>query len=144
MTAKIRGDILTLHERAQVAKDILELLRKPGGTKNFAVVQGYIPKKMEKKFKDTTSKWMSVVEDVSDPELVKKKPTLFDNKIFVRTFEVITQSQGIPKRGESDPTPMIALMWPIFYGLMFADVGSRIVTNGIRSSFQTERTRKSF
>ena len=69
---------------------------------------------MEKKFKDVTSKWMSVVEDVSDPELVKKTPTLFDNKIFVRTFEVITQSQGIPKKGESDPTPMIALMWPIF------------------------------
>ena len=136
MTAKIRGEILTLHERAQVAKDILELLRKPGGTKNFAVIQGYIPKKMEKKFKDTTEKWMSVVEDVSDPELVKKKPTLFDNKIFVRTFEVITQSQGIPKRGESDPTPMIALMWPIFYGLMFADVGHGLLLMGLGLVFK--------
>ena len=136
MTSKIRGDILTLHERAQVAKDILELLRKPGGTKNFAVIQGYIPKKMEKKFKDTTGKWMSVVEDVSDPELVKKKPTLFDNKIFVRTFEVITQSQGIPKRGESDPTPMIALMWPIFYGLMFADVGHGLLLMGLGLVFK--------
>ena len=136
MTAKIRGEILTLHERAQVAKDILELLRKPGGTKNFAVVQGYIPKKMEKKFKDTTGKWMSIVEDVSDPELVKKKPTLFDNKIFVRTFEVITQSQGIPKRGESDPTPMIALMWPIFYGLMFADVGHGLLLMGLGLVFK--------
>ena len=136
MTAKIRGEILTLHERAQVAKDILELLRKPGGTKNFAVIQGYIPKKMEKKFKDTTSKWMSVVEDVSDPELVKKKPTLFDNKIFVRTFEVITQSQGIPKRGESDPTPMIALMWPIFYGLMFADLGHGLLLMGLGLVFK--------
>ena len=136
MTSKIRGDILTLHERAQVAKDILELLRKPGGTKNFAVIQGYIPKKMEKKFKDTTSKWMSVVEDVSDPELVKKKPTLFDNKIFVRTFEVITQSQGIPKRGESDPTPMIALMWPIFYGLMFADLGHGLLLMGLGLVFK--------
>ena len=136
MTSKIRGDILTLHERAQVAKDILELLRKPGGTKNFAVIQGYIPKKMEKKFKDTTEKWMSVVEDVSDPELVKKKPTLFDNKIFVRTFEVITQSQGIPKKGESDPTPMIALMWPIFYGLMFADVGHGLLLMGLGLVFK--------
>ena len=136
MTSKIRGDILTLHERAQVAKDILEILRKPGGTKNFAVVQGYIPKKMEKKFKDTTGKWMSIVEDVSDPELVKKKPTLFDNKIFVRTFEVITQSQGIPKRGESDPTPMIALMWPIFYGLMFADVGHGLLLMGLGLVFK--------
>ncbi|MDC0199930.1 ATPase [Candidatus Nitrosopelagicus sp.] len=136
MTVKIRGDILTLHERAQVAKDILELLRKPGGTKNFAVIQGYIPKKMEKKFKDTTSKWMSVVEDVSDPELVKKTPTLFDNKIFVRTFEVITQSQGIPKKGEADPTPMIALMWPIFYGLMFADVGHGFLLMGLGLVFK--------
>ena len=136
MTSKIRGDILTLHERAQVAKDVLELLRKPGGTKNFAVVQGYIPKKMEKKFKDTTGKWMSIVEDVSDPELVKKKPTLFDNKIFVRTFEVITQSQGIPKRGESDPTPMIALMWPIFYGLMFADLGHGLLLMGLGLVFK--------
>ena len=136
MIAKIRQDILTLHERASVAKDVLELLRKPGGTKNFAVVQGYIPKKMEKKFKDTTGKWMSVVEDVSDPELSKKRPTLFDNKIFVRTFEVITQSQGIPKKGEADPTPMIALMWPIFYGLMFADVGHGLLLMGLGLIFK--------
>ena len=136
MIAKIRQDILTLHERASVAKDVLELLRKPGGTKNFAVVQGYIPKKMEKKFKDTTGKWMSIVEDVSDPELSKKKPTLFDNKIFVRTFEVITQSQGIPKKGEADPTPMIALMWPIFYGLMFADVGHGLLLMGMGLIFK--------
>ena len=136
MIAKIRQDILTLHERASVAKDVLELLRKPGGTKNFAVVQGYIPKKMEKKFKDTTGKWMSVVEDVSDPELSKKRPTLFDNKIFVRTFEVITQSQGIPKKGEADPTPMIALMWPIFYGLMFADVGHGLLLMGLGLVFK--------
>ena len=136
MIAKIRQDILTLHERASVAKDVLELLRKPGGTKNFAVVQGYIPKKMEKKFKDTTGKWMSIVEDVSDPELSKKRPTLFDNKIFVRTFEVITQSQGIPKKGEADPTPMIALMWPIYYGLMFADVGHGLLLMGLGLIFK--------
>ncbi len=136
LTVKIRQDILTLHERSQVAKDVLELLRKPGGTRNFAVIQGYIPKKMEKKFKKTTGKWMSIVEDVSDPELVKKKPTLFDNKIFVRTFEVITQSQGIPKRGESDPTPMIALMWPIFYGLMFADLGHGLLLMGLGLVFK--------
>ena len=139
MIAKIRQDILTLHERASVAKDVLELLRKPGGTKNFAVVQGYIPKKMEKKFKETTGKWMSVVEDVSDPELSKKRPTLFDNKIFVRTFEVITQSQGIPKKGEADPTPMIALMWPIFYGLMFADVGHGLLLMGLGLVFKLKR-----
>ena len=45
ITKKIRRDILSIHEKALVAKDVLETLRKPGGTKNFAVIQGFIPKK---------------------------------------------------------------------------------------------------
>jgi len=49
MRKKLRGDILSLHENARVAKDVIETLRKPGGTKHFAVIQGYIPKTMEKK-----------------------------------------------------------------------------------------------
>ena len=123
LTKKVRRDILSIHEKALVAKDVLETLRKPGGTKNFAVIQGFIPEKMETKFTDSTKQWMSVVEDINDPKLKEEIPTLFNNGRFVRTFEVITKSQGIPKTGEPDPTPMIALMWPIFYGLMFADMG---------------------
>ena len=64
------------------------------------------------------------------------KEHFFTIQIFVRTFEVITQSQGIPKRGESDPTPMIALMWPIFYGLMFADVGHGLLLMGLGLVFK--------
>jgi len=136
LTKKIRRDILSIHEKAQVAKDILETLRKPGGTKNFAVIQGFIPEKMESKFTDITKQWMSVVEDITDPKLREEVPTLFDNKKFVKTFEVITKSQGIPKSGEPDPTPMIALMWPIFYGLMFADMGHGLLLMGLGLLFK--------
>jgi V/A-type H+-transporting ATPase subunit I len=135
---KIRQNILVIHEKALIAKDVLEMLRKPGGTKHFAVIQGYIPKKMEEKFKDSTKKWMSVIEDVSDPKLIDGLPTLFENKKFVRTFEVITKSQGIPKKGEPDPTPMIALMWPIFYGLMFADMGHGLLLMGLGLLFKVK------
>ena len=136
LTKKIRGDILAVHEKALVAKDVLENLRKPGGTKRFAVIQGYIPKNLEKKFTETTKEWMTVVEDIKDEETLKKTPTLFQNPKFVKTFEVITQSQGIPKKGELDPTPMIALMWPIFYGIMFADVGHGLLLMGMGLLFK--------
>ncbi len=136
LTKKIRGDILAVHEKALVAKDVLDTLRKPGGTKRFAVIQGYIPKNLEKKFTDTTKEWMTVIEDITDEELIKKTPTLFQNPRFVKTFEVITQSQGIPKKGEIDPTPMIALMWPIFYGIMFADVGHGLLLMGMGLLFK--------
>lgn len=133
-----RRDILAIYEEARVAKDVLETLRKPGGTKNFAVIQGFIPSKMEAKFKDTTKQWMSVVEEVTDPKLKARLPALFDNKRFVKTFEVITESQGIPRKGEADPTPMIALMWPIFYGLMFADVGHGLLLMGMGLLFKVK------
>ena len=138
ITKKIRRDILAIHEEAKVAKDVLETVRKPGGTKHFAVIQGFIPSKMEEKFKDSTKQWMSVVEDITDPKLKEEIPTLFDNKKFVRTFEVITESQGIPKHGEADPTPMIALMWPIFYGLMFADMGHGLLLMGMGLLFKVK------
>ena len=124
---KIRGPILSLHEASGIAKDVLEKMRKPGGTKRFAVIQGYIPRTMEKKFIDITKRWMSITEEITDPKILKDTPILFANKAWTRTFEVITESQGIPKHGEADPTPMIAIMWPIFYGIMFADFGHGIL-----------------
>ena len=91
---------------------------------------------MAGKFTETTKQWMSLTEEIKDPEEEKKTPTLFDNKRFVKTFEVITQSQGIPKKGEADPTPMIALMWPIFYGVMFADLGHGLLLMGLGLVFK--------
>lgn len=134
----LRRDILAIHEEAKAAKDILETLRKPGGTRNFAIIQGYIPAKMESRFYDITKGWTSIVEKIIDAKRAREAPTLFDNKRFVRTFEVITESQGIPRRGETDPTPMIALMWPIFYGIMFADLGHGLLLMGMGLLFKVK------
>ncbi len=136
ITKKIRGEVLALHESAYVAKDILETLRKPGGTKRFAVIQGYIPKKMENKFKKITNQWMSVTEEIKDSEVLTNLPVRLQNPKWVRTYEVITDSQGIPRRGEFDPTWMIALMWPIFYGIMFADLGHGLLLMGLGLLFK--------
>ena len=136
LTKKKRAEILAMHEKAYVTKEVLESLRKPGGTRSFSVIQGYIPAKMEKQFKKVTEEWMSVVEKIDDPKLAAQAPVLFQNPRFAKTFEVITESQGIPKHGEMDPTPMIAIMWPIFYGLMFADVGHGLLLMGLGLLFK--------
>jgi len=136
ITKKIRGNVLALHETALVAKSVLETLRKPGGTKRFAVIQGYIPKKMEKKFKQVTDHWMSVTEEINDPKILSNLPVHLQNPKWVRTYQVITDSQGIPRRGEFDPTWFIALMWPIFYGIMFADMGHGLLLMGLGLLFK--------
>ena len=135
--------VLSLHESAKVAKDVLETTRKPGGTPNFAVIQGYIPDQMEKKFKNMTKDYVSVVEyahlHADKPgggEEEEVLPTLLTNKPYIRTFEVVTETQGLPNYDEVDPTPIIAFVWPLFYGLMFADFGHGILLFGLGMLFR--------
>ena len=134
MKLSLMTKILSLHEASKAAKDLLETTRKPGGTKNFAVIQGYLPVGMEKKFKDLTDDYVSIVEDTYVNEYDENGqvlPTLLNNKSYTRTFEVITETQGIPRYGEIDPTPIIAFVWPLFYGIMFADLGHGLLLFGL-------------
>jgi V/A-type H+-transporting ATPase subunit I len=134
MKSSLLTSILSLHETAKVAKDVLETTRKPGGTKNFAMIQGYLPVKMENKFKDLTRDYVSMVEETYENEYDENGqvlPTLLTNKSYTHTFEVITETQGIPRYGEIDPTPIIAFVWPLFYGLMFADLGHGLLLFGL-------------
>lgn len=130
----ISTKILSFHEGAMVVKDVLETMRKPGGTKNFAVIQGYIPNTMEKKMRELAKDWVCVIDEVKESELEKRKedvPSLLTNAKYMQSFQVITETQGIPKYGEVDPTPMIAFVWPIFYGLMFGDLGHGLLLFGL-------------
>ncbi len=124
LKANVRTKITSLHEASRVAKDILDVMRKPAGTRNFAVIQGYIPAKMEEKLRRLVNKWVCVTEDPSEKD---KVPVLLNNPTYIKTFEVVTETQGIPKHKEIDPTPIIAFVWPVFYGLMFGDLGHGIL-----------------
>ncbi len=124
--------LLSLYESSKAAKDILEITRKPAGTKNFAVIQGYIPVSMENKFKTLTDRYISLTEPVKlDRDSPSELPTLLVNNRYTKTFEVITETQGLPNYGEVDPTPIIAYVWPVFYGLMFGDLGHGLLLFGL-------------
>jgi V/A-type H+-transporting ATPase subunit I len=138
----IVAQLLSLQEAAKMAKDVLEITRKPGGTKNFAVIEGYIPQDMEKKFQKLTSDYVSIVEDANlaadahDEHGKEVLPTLLTSKTYTQNFQVITETQGLPRYGEVDPTPIIAFVWPVFYGLMFADLGHGLLLFGFGMMFR--------
>jgi len=50
-------------------------------------------------------------------------PTRISNNRFVRPFEELTKLYGLPKYNEIDPTPIMAITFPILFGLMFGDLG---------------------
>ena len=124
LKANVRSKITSLHEASRVAKDILEVMRKPAGTKNFAVIQGYVPTKLEGKLRKLVDRWVCVTEEPNSHDNI---PVLLNNPTYIKTFEAVTETQGIPRHKEIDPTPIIAFVWPVFYGLMFGDFGHGIL-----------------
>lgn len=50
-------------------------------------------------------------------------PVSIRNPPLLRPFEVITRRLPAPRYGTLDPTPFVAVFFPIFFGLMLGDVG---------------------
>ena len=92
---------------------------------------------MRSKFKELTKDYMSIIEQPApvandhQDETHEILPSLLTNRRYINTFEVITETQGLPRYNEIDPTPIIAFVWPLFYGLMFADFGHGILLFGL-------------
>lgn len=65
-----------------------------------------------------------VIEDIareqwSSPDV----PVAIHNPPMLRPFEVITRHLPSPRYGTLDPTPLVAVFFPIFFGLILGDIG---------------------
>ncbi|MBA7499782.1 hypothetical protein ES703_47787 [subsurface metagenome] len=60
-------------------------------------------------------------------DLRSTAPTIMKNNFFVRPFETITKMYGVPAYSEIDPTPFLAITFPLLFGLMFGDIGHGII-----------------
>jgi V/A-type H+-transporting ATPase subunit I len=49
------------------------------------------------------------------------------NNPYSSNFEPITENQGTPSRAEIDPTPIISFVFPLFFGIMFPDLGQGLI-----------------
>ena len=58
-------------------------------------------------------------------------PVAFDNPLYARPFEPLVGLLSLPKYGGIDPTPLMAIFMPIFFGLMLGDVAYGAILLGI-------------
>jgi len=52
-----------------------------------------------------------------------KAPSFYDNPRIVKPFEFFTGLMSAPQYREIDPTPLMAVFFPFFFGLMVGDIG---------------------
>jgi V/A-type H+-transporting ATPase subunit I len=120
--------LFALRETAQNISNILNTKQKALETNRLATVKGYIPKKefekLERKIDEKLDQTILIKEEVTESE---EPPTKIHNHSFIKPFETITKLYGVPNYDEIDPTPLIAITFPLLFGFMFGDAGHGII-----------------
>jgi V/A-type H+-transporting ATPase subunit I len=130
-----RADLLTLcapelrRARAALHDHLarLEALDLTAVTPRLFVLDGWLPAGSEARLARALEQGfggMVVMETVDrarwraqDAPVVLRNPRLF------RPFELLTGMLPLPRYGTIDPTPYVAVFFPMFFGLMLGDVG---------------------
>ena len=98
-------------------------------TETLSLAHGWIPQENQESMKkavDTSTSNKTFLK-FDDPGPTDKPPSKLRNPAVFRPFELITRLRGTPQYREIDPTPIIGILFPIMYGMMFGDVGQGIV-----------------
>ncbi len=98
---------------------------KLGKSQETFALTGWIPEKkvedLKTKLEDfTNNKIIFKVTEHNNPE-EEIQPTLLENNKIISPFELITKMFGVPKPDKIDPTPLIAISFPLFFGFMLTD-----------------------
>lgn len=109
-------------------KAFMNMKKKFSYTDETTLITGYI------RFKDW-SKLLNLIDNLKFPVIVniikisnkEDLPVLFSNPKIFKPFELLTDTYGHPKYNEIDPTPFIAITYPLFFGIMFGDVGQGLI-----------------
>src|SRR3989344_834520 len=94
------------------------------------IATGFVPSRhlarITKELEQATRKRVTIEElHVEHDEAV---PVHLANKKTVRNFEVLTKLYELPSYFEADPTSLLFITFPLFFGIMLGDVGYGFVT----------------
>lgn len=93
------------------------------------VLYGYAQARQAQQIAQRLSQSAPASVTVSDPspDQPVPPPTKLKNWWFFRPFEEYVKMYGLPSYNELDPTPLVALSYMLFFGIMFGDVGQGAV-----------------
>ena len=131
----------TLHDELQS----YHVLSQMGETDMTFVVVGWCPSKdverVRRGLQDVVGETIFLHQLPLTPEMRMRAPVVLSNPPPVRPFESLVGLLALPRYGGVDPTRLMALFLPIFFGMMLGDVGYGLlllaISLGLLRKFRT-------
>jgi V/A-type H+-transporting ATPase subunit I len=99
-------------------------LAAAGGSDHLVVIGGWLPASRIDSLRSALATEVGpdvlVMERPDDP-MAPNAPVMLENRGVVRAFEPLASFVSLPRYGTLDPTPAVALAFPVFVGLMVGD-----------------------
>ncbi|MBI5030593.1 MAG: V-type ATP synthase subunit I [Chloroflexi bacterium] len=112
-----------LHDRLQE----IEIIERFGATQYTFVIVGWMPRKQISSLSDTLTREVGssiLLEELPLTEREREHaPVVFSNARPIKPFEFLVRLMALPRYGTIDPTPLMAIFLPIFFGMILGDVG---------------------
>ena len=97
------------------------------GDKTFHMA-GFLPEAAAIKLSQLLENEKTTIIELSEPESAGvTPPTRLKNNKLVKPFETLVEMFSLPAYNEMDPTPIVAIIFSLLFGIMFADVGQGLV-----------------
>ncbi|NLF01623.1 MAG: hypothetical protein GX601_11670, partial [Anaerolineales bacterium] len=118
--------------RVRASHTLADTIARYGRLRYTYLVSGWVPTALVPRLQDSVSRVSDqVVIEVGSPRDVGVEgadvPVALNNPPFLRAFQGLVTNYGQPRYGELDPTPVLALTFPLVFGIMFGDVGHGVV-----------------
>lgn len=127
--------------RVAALRDVLEdrvaearALHDSGTSDHLVILGGWLPAGRVAELRDALAAEVGpevLVEERPLQSRDPRTPVAFENRSFLRAFEPLASFISMPRYGSLDPTPLLALTFPAFVGLMVADVGYGLLLLGL-------------
>jgi vacuolar-type H+-ATPase subunit I/STV1 len=118
--------LLICKELLEIERDRIDAKKYLQETKSTIEVWGWVPLKETKKLSkaiDTVTRNTAIIEITKNLPLDEEPPSKMVNNRIFSPYQKLVKGFGIPNYHEIDPTKLLTLSFPFFFGLMFPDVG---------------------
>ncbi|MGT2845976.1 V-type ATP synthase subunit I [Streptococcus massiliensis] len=120
-TLKLRLDYMLNAYRRQLSKKNL------ASTRYLVALEGWIEADQVGTLQETLQAVFGARISLQTRELSEEEqgqaPIKLHNPALVEPFELVTEMYALPKYHEQDPTPIVAVFYFVFFGMMVADLG---------------------
>lgn len=130
ISAEWFSEFKAFKEQLEIEKQRIEISTSFGETDNTVMLEGWVTqKKLDKTLSiiEESTDGNSVIE-VTDPDVKNDDiPIHLDNPSFAKPYELFVKMYSPPNYREFDPTILMAIVFPFFFGFCLTDAGYGLI-----------------